>query len=208
MVLACIGPAAACPTDGVPQRACIDAELAADLVGWASRLSGRAQPATAVLPRLQPLSHDDLARTVCPERPGSCRSLVAAYDTVGRRIVYRASFDLRDPTDQSFIVHELVHWLQQLERGEAIEASCQLVLAAEREAYAVQNQYLTRFGQSRRVGEMLRFTYCDPSADAAPPAEPTLRFDAPTGPITATDAAPLARPPAPAASVPASGTPR
>ena len=208
LALSCIGQTTACPTADVPERACVDAELASDLVGWAARLSGRSQPAAAVLPLLQPLPLEELARTVCPERPGSCRGLVAAYNTVSRRIVYRATLDMRNPTDQAFIVHELVHWLQHLERGDAIEDSCRSVLAAEREAYAVQNQYLTRFQQLQRVGEMLRFTYCDASADARPPADPAVNFDASTGPITATQTVPMGPPPSTAAGVPAIGASR
>jgi hypothetical protein len=65
------------------------------------------------------------------------------------------------------------------------------VLAAEREAYAVQNEYLTRFRQWQRVGEVLRFTFCNASP-AASASAPTVRFDASTGPITATHAMPMA----------------
>lgn len=165
----------------------VSAELAQDLLGWAQRLSGR-QPVTGQTPpRLEPLDDEMLARTVCPDHPGACRGLVAAYDTDRRRIIYRASLDMRDPTDQSFIVHELLHWLQHVERGKALEASCESMLDAEREAYAVQNQYLSRFKQWQRVGDVLRFTFCSSHADSA---EPTVRFDASTGPITTTRVAP------------------
>jgi hypothetical protein len=172
------------------RRARIDAELGDDLAGWAARLTGRSVPTANPLPTFMPLPDDALANTVCPERPIGCRGLVAAYDTDRRRIVYRASLDMRDPTDQSFIVHELVHWLQHVERGPDFEASCESVLAAEREAYAAQNLYLIRFKQWQRVGEVLRFTFCN--ADARQAGEPTVRFDASTGPITATHPGPVA----------------
>ena len=171
----------------------VDAELAADLVGWAQRLSGRASPAGAALPELQPLPDDELARTVCPQQPHACRGIVAAYDTTRRRIVYRMSLDMRDPTDQSFIVHELMHWLQHLQRGHDLERSCESVLVAEREAYAVQSRYLERFKQWQRVGEILRFTFCPQERpEHAQADEPTVRFDASTGPITLARGAPTA----------------
>jgi len=186
-------PVAADPRRVVPRHGRIDTELSADLIGWATRLSGRATAPKDEPPALVPLVDDELALTVCPDRPGSCRGLVAAYDTDRRRIVYRASLDMRDPTDQSFIVHELVHWLQHVDRGAALEASCESMLDAERKAYEVQNRYLVRFKQWQRVGEVLRFTFCN-AADVHA-GEPTVRFDASTGPITATRAAPVASAP-------------
>lgn len=166
------------------RHAVIDAELLLDFRGWASRLSGRAEPKDAAPPALIPLSIDDLTRTVCSSHPRGCSGLVAAYDTLGRRIVYRASLDMRDPTDQSFIVHELVHWLQHLAQGDRLDADCPAVLAAEREAYGVQNLYLARFKQWQRVGEVMRFTFC-PADTAGAAADPVVKFDASTGPITA-----------------------
>ena len=89
-------------------------------------------------------------------------------------MLYRDTLDLRDETDQSYIVHELVHYLQHRRDGDALFADCPRVMQAEAEAYAAQNRYLAHFRQWRRVGEMLRFTHC-PTATAAPrvtPGEP------------------------------------
>lgn len=188
-----MGDVAADPRALLPRHARVDPELAMDLIDWAVRMSGRTAPTKGSMPLLEPLSAEELSRTVCPNRPQSCRGLVAAYDTDRRRIVYRDTLDMRDPTDQSFIVHELVHWMQHLARGPALEETCDSVLAAEREAYEVQNRYLARFKQWQRVGEVLRFTFCNASAATA--TEPTVRFDASTGPITATHAAPRASQP-------------
>jgi hypothetical protein len=190
--------AGAAPARGdVPRHARIDAELAADLAGWAQRFSGLARPAGVPLPALQPLAEDELARTVCPQQPSACRGIVAAYDTTQRRIVYRHTLDMREPMDQSFIVHELTHWLQHLQRGSDLEDSCASVIAAERQAYAAQNRYLDHFRQWQRAGEMLRFTFCPEDRPGGPHgAEPSVRFDASTGPITL----PRAPVPAPAAT--------
>lgn len=154
--LALAAPAPAQP----PGR--LDAELLADLMRWAARLSG--QPAASEAPTLQPLPAAALAEQVCPGHPGDCRTLVALYDTDRRRILYRDSLDMNDPVDQSFVVHELVHHLQHLRDGDALFSSCQRALAAEADAYAAQNRYLVQFRAWRRVGEMLRFMHCDSAA--------------------------------------------
>lgn len=45
----------------------------ADLLQWASRLSGL--PSVPTLPELRTLPAADLAQRVCPERPEDCRTL-------------------------------------------------------------------------------------------------------------------------------------
>jgi hypothetical protein len=154
-----------------PGHAAIDAALAADLLGWASRLSGLPNPPSEALPRFVPLPQREIARIVCADRPAGCDALVAVYDTDRRRILYRDTLDLRDPTDQSFIVHELVHHLQFLQRGQALFASCQSTLAGEAQAYRVQNLYQAQFRQWQRMGEILRFMHCDGGA-----GEPVARL--------------------------------
>ena len=87
--------------------------------------------------------------------------LVAAYIIEERRIVYRDDLDLELDTDNSFIVHEFVHALQHQHRGDRTFASCSATLAAEQQAYAVQQRYLHARGQMLRVGERLRWVHCD-----------------------------------------------
>ncbi|MEN9367626.1 MAG: hypothetical protein RL489_1984 [Pseudomonadota bacterium] len=164
--LACTAVATAAP------RAPPDPELLRDLLQWAAKLTGITAPDT--LPTLTAVSEQALARRVCPDEPRHCRTLIAVYDTDRTEIVYRDSLDLRDETDQSYIVHELVHYLQHRRDGDALFADCPRVMQAETEAYAAQNRYLTHFRQWRRVGEMLRFTHC-PDLASAPrvtPGEP------------------------------------
>jgi hypothetical protein len=149
-----------------------DPELMQDLLRWAGKLSGLDPP--AALPALTALSEAELARRVCPDEPRHCRTLIAVYDTDRTEILYRNTLDLRDETDQSYLVHELVHYLQHRRDGDALFADCPRVMQAEFEAYAAQNRYLAHFKQWRRVGEILRFTHC-PTATAAPlvtPGEP------------------------------------
>jgi hypothetical protein len=174
----------------VPLAARADEGLLRDLAGWAARLAQRAPPASdATLPLWLPMHPLALAQTVCPQRPAACRGLVAAYDTERSRILYRDTLDLRDPSDQSFLVHELVHWLQHRDRALADEPDCPSVLAAEHEAYAVQNRYLGHFRQWLRVGQVLHYTVCPPAGNGVAgstgtAAEPVVRFDAATGLIS------------------------
>lgn len=166
LVLVLIPPARAGPAQAP------DPELMQDLLQWAARLTGL--PAPAGLPALTALPAAELARRVCPDEPRHCRTLIAVYDTDRVEILYQDTLDLRDETDQSYLVHELVHHLQHRRDGDALFADCQRVMAAETEAYAAQNRYLAHFRQWRRVGEMLRFTHC-PTASAEPrfrPGEP------------------------------------
>lgn len=156
-----LAPAGRLPPAAPSRHAAIDAALAADLVGWASRLSGLPNPPNEPLPRFMPLPQREIAKTVCADKPAGCESLVAVYDTDRRRILYRDTLDMRDPTDQSFIVHELVHHLQFLQRGDSLFASCQSTLAGESQAYRVQNLYQDHFRQWQRMGEVLRYMHCD-----------------------------------------------
>ncbi|NML17672.1 DUF6647 family protein [Azohydromonas caseinilytica] len=165
------------PRSATARHALIDAPLAADLLGWASRLSGLPSPAGEPPPALVPLPPAQLQATVCPRHPQDCASLVAVYDTDRRRVLYRDTLDMRDPTDQSFIVHELVHHLQFLQRGDALFASCPSTLAGEAQAYRAQNLYQAHFRQWQRMGEVLRFMHCDGS----PGGEPVARLFGPPG---------------------------
>lgn len=147
---------------------CVDAALLTDLLGWASRLSGLPAPADE-RPALQALPQPVLAQRVCGEQARDCRGLVAVYDTDRHEIAYADTLDLRDATDQSYLVHELVHYLQHRRHGKRMHLHCEAVLASEREAYAAQNRYLERFKQWRRAGEVMRFTHCPQDQTAAEP---------------------------------------
>ncbi len=87
--------------------------------------------------------------------------LVAAYIIEQHRIVYRDDLNLENDADNSFIVHEFVHALQDAYYGGRLFASCAGVIAAEQEAYAVQQRYLHSRGQLLRVGERLRMVGCE-----------------------------------------------
>jgi hypothetical protein len=147
--------ATACP---VGSFSCVDEALLADLVAWAARLSGLPAAPIAQLPALRPVSAAELAREVCGEA-SPCRGVVAAYNTERREVLYVESFDMRDVESRSFIVHELVHYLQHQVRGERM-ASCMEAIASERQAYAAQNAYMQASGRRPRFGLALRLMSC------------------------------------------------
>ena len=56
---------------------------------------------------------------------------------------------------------EFVHALQDAQHGGKMFDTCAGVIAAEREAYSVQQRYLYFRGQMLRVGERLRMVGCE-----------------------------------------------
>lgn len=94
------------------------------------------------------------------ERCTGQKGLMAAYIIEQRRIVYRDELDLGNDADNSFVVHEFVHALQQHHYGDRMFETCQGIMAMERQAYAAQQAYLKSRGQLLRVGERLRFVGC------------------------------------------------
>jgi hypothetical protein len=149
----------------------IDAALLRDLIAWAAEHRGRRLPAANEAPTLQALPEEQLKQIVCADlAEHACRGLVAAYEPARQRIIYRDTLDMRRPFDRSFIVHELVHWLQHRDGQAPAGAACRAVLAAEREAYAAQNRYLHHYRVGSRVGIGLNFIGCEPESTAeAPP---------------------------------------
>jgi hypothetical protein len=76
-------------------------------------------------------------------------------------VLYRVELDITKVWERSFLVHELVHWLQhQAQPDTQSEPSCMAYRAAEREAYTVQNRYLRHHQSGRRAGTMLNMLHC------------------------------------------------
>lgn len=183
LCVARVAPTQALATEPVPALAAgqgqalgtalhtIDTALLRDLITWAAEHRGRRLPAADEAPTLQALPEEQLKQIVCAElAEHACRGLVAAYEPARQRIIYRDTLDMRLPFDRSFIVHELVHWLQHRDGQALAGADCRAVLAAEREAYAAQNRYLHHYQVGARVGTGLKFIACEPESTAeAPP---------------------------------------
>ena len=166
---ASVNAQAAPPSAG---RAAIEPSLLRELIAWAAEHRGRPLPAPGEAPALEALPDEELKGIVCTDLAEyACRGLVAAYEPGRKRIVYLATLDMRLAFDRSFIVHELVHWLQHRDGQAHAGASCRAVMAAEREAYAAQNRYLHHHKVGRRMGGMMKFVGCPPE-DGAPAASP------------------------------------
>lgn len=137
-----------------------DQELIAFMLQAAVSLSGYGPVPAEELPAFVPVSRAELVREVCPEDQRSCENLAAVFDTDGYRILYLESLDIESASDNSFLVHELVHVLQFRRDGDRIFATCDDTLRTEQEAYRVQNAYLKRQGQLLRYGRTLAFASC------------------------------------------------
>ncbi len=147
----------------------MDATQRKELLEWAVHFSERPQP-TSPIPAMIAFADEGFARRVCRDNGLPCESVIAAYDAARNEVVYRASLDLSSVWDRSFLVHELVHWIQ--DRGDSSsgrsapkealsdKADCEARRVAEREAYTVQNRYLRHYQSGRRAGAVLLMMFC------------------------------------------------
>jgi hypothetical protein len=147
------------PVKAMPYDAML-VEVCADL---------RADHAFLLMQYRQCATHHQLTLGSCDElksktdRYEQCthqHGLVAAFIIGQHRIVYRDDLNLDDDTDNSFLVHEYVHALQSHYFGDQMFETCEGVMAAEKQAYAAQQQYLQARGQLLGVGDRLRQITC------------------------------------------------
>lgn len=115
--------------------------LVAKLLLSASTLSGYAPPAAP--PRVSVVTERELRAVGCS---GQC-SANGLYSP-GRGILISDRLDpAADVRARAVLLHEIVHYLQDLNGAFGDLPSCERYLAREREAYAVENRYLRRYGQ-------------------------------------------------------------
>lgn len=110
------------------------------LLMWVVSVSQYPEPAS--MPDLKVLSHQQMENMVCAGKP--CNA-VAYYDHHASIIYYDDSLDIENSdVAKGFIVHELVHFLQD-EAGKMTNTPlpCEDYVALEREAYQVQQAFLT-----------------------------------------------------------------
>jgi len=138
----------------------VPADLIAYLLPLAARLSGYPVIPQQDLPPIRQLPVAEISREICPEDASHCEGMVAIFDSDRYQILIRDSLDLDNPSDNSFLLHELVHVLQYKAKGDAIFADCPTTMRTETEAYRVQNRYLGQEGQFLRVGDALAFMTC------------------------------------------------
>ena len=137
-----------------------DAKSTYGLLRWAARLTGRELPAGTKPPPLVALPLRQLNKRVCPNQPTDCASVVAAYGIEDGVILHSDKLNMIDPIDRSFLLHELVHFLQHQEEGEQVVRSCESILRWERHAYVAQSRYLSKSGHPFPIDEMMKLTYC------------------------------------------------
>lgn len=98
-------------------------------------------PQAETLPELIAISHQEIEQRVCAGQP--CNA-VAYYDHHASIIYFDSSLNMeKSITARSFMVHELVHYMQD-QAGEmsALPLPCEDYIALEREAYLVQHRFL------------------------------------------------------------------
>jgi hypothetical protein len=115
------------------------------LLAWASKLSG--YPVPEMMPYVAYRPGAFFTDQVCG---GNACKAVGWYND--QDIIYLAEkyrFEDQDDFANSLLLHELVHFLQH-HSGRFDSLSCDDSLAREREAYAVQNDYLVNVWSSIR----------------------------------------------------------
>jgi len=117
-------------------------ELVDNLLNTITRMSDYPKPSTT--PRVTKVSRAEIERTICN---GPCP--VKAWHMPGEGIFMddRLSPET-DLVHRSILLHELVHYLQEIHGEAASLDECDRWLHREREAYRLQNQYLGLIGNS------------------------------------------------------------
>ncbi len=143
------------------QRTAMDDAQRTALIAATLQFADRARAKAWPDPPILALSEDAFAREVCRDDI-PCQNIAAAYDAKRRRVLYRARLDMALHWDRSFVVHEIVHWLQHQARPEGVDddESCRAYKMAEVEAYTVQNRYLHFHQSGRRAGGFLNMLMC------------------------------------------------
>lgn len=160
LVLVSIGSDRASAQTSASSQNRLDPAQLLELFQWAARLTRRTLPDDLTLPVVVALSVEQLNQRVCPDKPTRCRPIAAAYGIENRDIIYRDSLDMTRLLDRSYLLHEVVHFLQHQDQRDAVNASCEQILANERQAYGVQAAFLRQHGIYQPVGLELRRIRC------------------------------------------------
>ena len=137
-------------------------DILAVLMSWAVTLSG--YPTPAAMPHVEAVAHEYFVEHACGGRECKVLGWYARGHTlyVDRRLDYRDSLYA-----SSIVVHEMVHYLQQLDverraaQSPGTATICPSAIAMEREAYGVQREYLLRSGEYRPVGISMHSVGCE-----------------------------------------------
>ncbi len=134
-------------------------ELFAILMSWAVTLSGYPRPNTQ--PEIVMVPHSYLVAEAC----GGHECQVLGWYPPGQTIFLD---DRLDPVTSlyasSIVVHEMVHFLQQQSGRFEEGRSCASAMRREREAYAVQREFLLRSGTFQPIGASMHAVGCESTA--------------------------------------------
>jgi len=135
------------------------------LLSWAVTLSG--YPAPAEPPVVIAKPHAFFVEQACNRQ--ECK--VLGWYAGGRNVYIDETLDPQNSLfASSIVVHEMVHYLQGVARGDAavggsafhVTPSCEQSVHWEREAYGVQREYILRYGAYLPVGRSLVHVHCEP----------------------------------------------
>lgn len=142
------------------------------LLSWAVTLSGYPAPATP--PEVVSKPHAFFVEHACKGQP--CK--VLGWYAGGRNVYIDEKLDPQNNLfASSIVVHEMVHYLQGVERGDdalqfgaafSTAPSCAQVVHWEHQAYAVQREYILRYGAYLPVGASMLHVHCESAAAGAP----------------------------------------
>lgn len=136
-------------------RPLTEKELIPALLSAADQLSKYPKPAT--VPEIYRVQHSRLEEMVCPT---GC-AVLATYRP-GEGIFLDES--LKPETDlfhRSVLLHELVHYLQDINNELGTMRDCERWYHRELEAYAIQKSFLALVGSQVRVGYSAKQSTCD-----------------------------------------------
>ena len=147
-------------------------ELYATLLSWAVTLSG--YPAPERPPEVIPQPHSFFVEKACNGR--ECK--VMGWYAGGTAIYIDDRHDPeKDLLASSIVVHEMVHYLQAVARGDNLPKNgaafgsmptCQQFVRWEYEAYGAQREYILRYGTYLPVGLSMVHAHCETTDPEAP----------------------------------------
>lgn len=137
-----------------------EAELIPALVSALDQLSKYHRP--VALPEVIRVSHERIEAMVCNAK---CGALAAYRPGAGIYLDERLKPET-DLFDRSILLHELVHYVQDMSDEHGDMRPCMRWYQREQEAYAIQKMFLFMIGSPTRVGYSARHSTCDDESKA------------------------------------------
>lgn len=113
-------------------------DIVASLLAWI--VSNSAYDAPATLPELEFQAAEAFAEHVCSGK-ANCAARGYYVDGTGRVVVHEAYRGLESVQQRALVLHELVHYLQDLSGRYGGEKTCDIWIERETEAFRLQIRY-------------------------------------------------------------------